>query len=370
MKIKSRREFVKSCVCLALTAVPCVRGLFLPGCGDGRNATRRQNEISDAQAEGVQERSTAAIDPKFEAGYLKLHKTGELKRRGEKLWKVMEECRLCPRECGANRLKGERGLCQASSQLEIASYHPHFGEERPLVGTGGSGTIFFTNCSLRCVFCINWEISQGGEGTARSVEEFANMMLDLQRRGCHNINIVTPTHYPAHILLALDIAAAKGLRLPLVYNTCGWERLDVLKVLDGVVDIYLPDFKYARSEMASKYSSGADTYAEFTKSALLEMHRQVGVARPARDGLMYRGLMIRHLVMPNDVSGTKEVIEWIASNLPKDTYLNIMSQYRPMYKAFDYPEIARRLTHEEYANAVRWAREAGLTNLDAQGWPF
>jgi putative pyruvate formate lyase activating enzyme len=179
---------------------------------------------------------------------------------------------------------------------------------------------------------------------------------------------VTPTHYSPHLVLALDVAARRGLRLPLVYNTCGWERLEILKRLEGIVDIYLPDFKYSDSEMAAKYSSGADTYAEITKQALLEMNRQVGVARPASDGLMYRGLMIRHLVMPNGVSGTKKVIEWIATNLPKDTYFNIMSQYRPMYKAFDYPEISRRLTREEYSKTVKWAKEAGLTNLDIQGY--
>ncbi len=238
-----------------------------------------------------------------------------------------------------------------------------------MVGRGGSGTVFFSNCGLRCVFCINWQISQGGEGEPRSLENLADMMLHLQRMGCHNINIVTPTHYSPHIVLALDIAAAGGLRLPLVYNTCGWERQEILRMLDGIVDIYLPDFKYADSAMASKYSSGADTYPEVTKAALLEMHRQVGVARPAKDGLMYRGLMIRHLVMPNRVSGAREVIDWIAENLPKDTYVNLMSQYRPMYKAFDYPEIARRLTRTEYIEVVEYAKQAGLTNLDIQSLP-
>ncbi len=196
------------------------------------------------------------------------------------------------------------------------------------------------------------------------------MMLHLQEIGCHNINVVTPTHYSPHIVLALDIAAGKGLKLPLVYNTCGWERLEILKKLDGIVDIYLPDFKYSDGEMAAKYSSAAETYPEVTKAALLEMHRQVGVARPASDGLMYRGLMIRHLVMPNNVGGTKNVIEWIAQNLPKDTFLNIMSQYMPMYKAFNYPQIDRRITRKEYAEAVEWAKEADLTNLEIQGYPL
>ena len=256
------------------------------------------------------------------------------------------------------------------------------------MGEGGSGTIFFTHCGLRCVFCINHEISVEGKGAFASIEDLAQMMLALQEWGCHNINVVTPTHYSAHIVLALDMAAAKGLRLPLVYNTCGWERLEILKMLDGIVDIYLPDFKYASGEMAVKYSTCAppdtpysrskvrerysptETYPELAKTALLEMHHQVGVAKPAGDGLMYRGLMIRHLVMPNGVSGTEEVVQWIAGNLPKDTYLNVMSQYTPMYRAFEYPKIARRITHEEYSEAVRAAKEAGLTNLEIQGYRF
>jgi putative pyruvate formate lyase activating enzyme len=226
--------------------------------------------------------------------------------------------------------------------------------------------VFFSNCNLRCVFCLNWEINHRGDGSATSLEDLAEMMLSLQGMGCHNINVVTPTHYSPHIVLALDIAAAGGLRLPLVYNSSGWERLEVVRMLDGIVDIYLPDFKYADGAMASKYSSGAATYPEITKAALLEMHRQVGVATPAADGLMYRGLMIRHLVMPNDVGGSEEVIDWIAQNLPSNTYVNIMSQYRPMYRAHDYPEIARRLRRREYTEVVEHARQAGLTNLDAQ----
>jgi len=272
--------------------------------------------------------------------------------------------------CGVNKLKGEKGFCQADRQLKISAFHPHFGEEKPLVGQGGSGTIFLTNCGLRCVFCINWEISQGGRGFVRSIEEFAQMMLALQKRGCPNINFVTPTHYSPHIVLAVEHAASKGLAIPLVYNTCGWERLEVLQLLDGMIDIYLPDFKYADGDKAAQYSAGADTYVEVTQAAILEMHRQVGVAKPARDGLIRRGLMIRHLVMPNNVSGTKEVIAWVAQNLPRDTYFNLMSQYTPMFKAFEYPEIARKITRKEYSDALAWARAAGLTNLDIQGYGF
>jgi putative pyruvate formate lyase activating enzyme len=344
----SRRDFVKNAVYLGLSGT-VFAGMGWPFGRKGEQAP--------------------AVDPEFEPAYLALHASGELKRRGDELWALMECCSLCPRGCRVNRLEGEEGFCRASSDLEIASAHPHFGEEDPLVGDGGSGTVFFSNCGLRCVFCINWDISLEGRGKTRTVAELAEMMLDLQDQGCHNINVVTPTHYSPHIVLGLDLAAARGLRLPVVYNTCGFERVEILDLLDGIVDIYLPDFKYSQGEMAAKYSSGAMSYPEVTKAALLEMHRQVGVAKPRKDGLIYRGLMIRHLVMPNDVSGTKKVIDWIAANLPKDTYVNIMSQYRPMYKAFEHPDIARRLTREEYAQALAWAREAGLTRLDIQGAP-
>jgi len=366
MQDRSRRRFVKTCLLLGIAGVGSAVLPGTSGCRRPDPAARRPR----AAPEDLPSDTGVKIDPAFEPPYRRLHKTGELARRGRRLWARMAECDLCPRKCGAARLDGEEGFCQASSDLEISSYHPHFGEERSLVGQGGSGTVFFTNCGLRCVFCINWQISQGGQGRSQSIEDLADMMLDLQGMGCHNINVVTPTHYAAHIVLALDLAAGRGLRLPLVYNTCGWERLDVLEMLEGVVDIYLPDFKYSDGGMADRYSSGADTCPEVTRAALLEMHRQVGVARPAPDGLMYGGLMVRHLVMPNDVGGTKGVIDWIAANLPKDTYFNIMSQYRPMYKASEYPEISRPITREEYSDALRWASEAGLTNLDIQGMPL
>jgi putative pyruvate formate lyase activating enzyme len=351
MQLETRKQFLRKF--LALSA----------GIGTALKSTARLFAGPHSVLSGEPE-----IDPEFEPPYLELHKTGELKRRGEELWEILESCQLCPRQCGARRLDGERGFCQGSSTLMISAFHPHHGEERPLRGRGGSGTIFLTNCGLRCVFCINWEISQGGQGKNREIDEFAEMMVKLQEMGCHNINVVTPTHYSPHILLALDVAAKKGLRLPLVYNTCGWERVEILKKLDGIVDIYLPDFKYWDADMAAKFSSSAYGYPDGTKKAILEMHRQVGTAKPAYDGLMYRGLMIRHLVMPNNVGGTREILEWIAEKLPKDTYVNVMSQYHPMFKASDYEEISRSLTRKEYEDAVRWAHEAGLTNLDIQGF--
>lgn len=369
MRGRTKRDFLKSCLTLVASA-PLAPLLLLSGCGQRTGSAARPVADGGEPTGARQTAAAARIDPDFEPGYLRLQRSGELEERGRSLWSLMEGCRLCPRECGAARLSGETGFCDSSAQLRVSSYHPHHGEELPLRGTGGSGTVFLTNCGLRCVFCINWQVSQGGEGQDRSVEDLAAMMLNLQRMGCHNINVVTPTHYSAHIVLALDMAARRGLRLPLVYNTCGWERREILEILDGVVDIYLPDFKYADGEMAARYSSGARSYPEVTREALLEMFRQVGVAHPAEDGLMYRGLMIRHLVMPNDVGGTREVVEWIAENLPKDTYVNLMSQYRPMHRAHEHPAISRRITRQEYADAVRWARQAGLTNLDLQGPPL
>jgi len=347
-----------------MAASACGAGLCPPGAACSSGSALR---ASGSAGQTRRAASRAAIDSAFVPSYATLASQGGLKARGNALWEMMRECRLCPRECGAKRLDGQRGSCGASSRLVISACHPHFGEERPLVGRGGSGTIFFTHCSLRCVFCINWEISQSGLGDAQTVDTLADMMLHLQSRGCHNINIVTPTHYSAHLLLALDRALPRGLRLPLVYNTHGWERLEILKLLDGVVDIYMPDFKYADGRAAAEYSSGASTYPEITSAALLEMNRQVGVAKPAADGLLYRGLLIRHLVMPNRVAGTQQVFEWIAANLPRDTYVNVMSQYRPMHRAREYLAIARPLTRAEYAEAVGWARTAGLTNLDIQG---
>ncbi len=369
----TRREFLK------ITAGICIQiglpSIFLYSCqaepAPTSTATLSPTETSTPSPT----KTTAPIEtpiqtsPGFEPAYLKLHQTGELKKRAEKLWAIMESCQLCPRKCGVNRLEGMSGFCRSpGSTLVVSAFHPHFGEERPLVGTRGSGTIFITHCNLRCVFCQNWEISQRGMGSKCTLDDFAAMMLLLQETGCHNINFVTPTHYSALILKALVIAAEKGLRLPIVYNTSGWERLEILEVLDGIVDIYLPDFKYWDSDMSAKYSSGAENYPEVTKDAILEMHRQVGIAKPTKDGIMQRGLMIRHLVMPNNVAGSEKIMEWIAESLPKDTYVNIMAQYTPRFKAYDYPEISRRLTSEEYTKVVKRAQEVGLTNLDIQGY--
>jgi len=298
--------------------------------------------------------------------YLKLERQRKFKERVDQAYALMENCELCPRKCGVNRRKGEKGFCQAPFQAVVFSAHPHFGEEKSLVGDEGSGTIFFSHCNLRCVFCQNWEISQEGKGEEKSDEEVAEMMIRLQKMGCHNINLVTPTHVMPNILGATRIAFQKGLRLPLVYNTSGYERLEILKLLDGIVDIYLPDLKYMDGEMADKYSSGARDYPEVTMKAILEMNRQVGKLLVDEDEVALRGLIVRHLVMPNGVAGSEKFIRWVAENLPKDTYVNIMAQYRPEYKACEHPEISRPITREEFLEAMKAAEEYGLTNLDPQ----
>ncbi len=300
----------------------------------------------------------------YRPAYLQKHRSGRLAEIGRLLWDRLGHCDLCPRECGVNRLEGEKGTCNAGSKVKVASFHPHFGEERPLVGAGGSGTIFLSHCNLGCVFCQNWDISHRGDGRECETGELASMMIHMQDLGCSNINVVTPTHYTPHIVLALDQAASGGLRLPLVYNTSGYERLDVLELLDGVVDIYLADFKYTDPDRAGRYSGDARDYTAIAKSALLEMNRQVGVARTTGFGLIQRGLMIRHLVMPGDASGSVEAMGWIANHLPADTFVNIMLQYRPAYRAGLHPEIDRPVSREEYARVVEEALRCGLTNLD------
>ena len=300
----------------------------------------------------------------FESAYLRLERTGELAERARALWDIYKSCRLCPRQCGVNRLKGEKGVCGATSRVKVYSAHPHFGEEKPLVGRHGSGTIFFSHCNLRCCFCQNWEISHRGDGSYMSDESLGRMMADVQGLGCHNINLVTPTHVVPNIVQGLRSAIRLGLRVPLVYNTGGYDPVEIVKLLDGIVDIYLPDFKYTDGAMSEKYSAGAKDYPEVAAAAHIEMHRQVGELVVDENGIALRGLMIRHLVMPNNIAGTKKFVEFVAQKLTRSTYVNIMAQYRPEHQAFKYPELSRRLTLGEYHQAVAWAREAGLTRLD------
>ncbi|MBE9566398.1 MAG: radical SAM protein [Proteobacteria bacterium] len=303
---------------------------------------------------------------RFKPAYL-LMGPDELAARAAALRQIMRDCRLCPRECRVDRLAGETGACAVGAEPMVSSYGPHFGEEAPLVAGHGSGTIFLTHCNLKCLFCQNYDISHLGHGTTLTVEDLADTMLDLQRRGCHNINWVTPTHQVPMLVEAARLAAEKGLYLPIVYNCGGYESLEVLRLLDGIVDIYMPDAKYGDNETGLKLSSVPD-YWDRNREALTEMHRQVGDLVLDDDGVAARGLLVRHLVLPNDLARTKPVTEFIAS-LSRDTYINVMAQYRPAHRAREVPELARPITTTEFHQAVQTAFDAGLRRLD-QRWAF
>jgi putative pyruvate formate lyase activating enzyme len=299
----------------------------------------------------------------MEASYLKTHKDSILQERIESALSVLENCRLCPRHCEVNRLEGELGFCRTGRKAVVSSYSPHFGEEDPLVGREGSGTIFMTHCNLGCVFCQNYEISHLSEGVQVSATDLAQIMLTLQRRGCHNINFVTPTHMVPQILEALPEAIEGGLKVPLVYNCGGYEEVDTLKLLDGIFDIYMPDFKFWDSEVAARFCSAPD-YAEKASAALKEMHQQVGDLTLDQEGIAQRGLLVRHLVMPEGLAGTREIMRFLANEVSKDTYVNVMSQYRPCGEAHNFPELRRAITAGEFRDAVSMAREEGIHRLD------
>jgi putative pyruvate formate lyase activating enzyme len=275
---------------------------------------------------------------------------------------ILKECTACPRECRVDRTAGDTGYCRTGDKPFISGYGPHFGEESPLVGRFGSGTIFFGNCNLGCLFCQNYSISHLGEGMAITFERLAGIMLDLQNEGCHNINLVTPTHQMPMILRALKIASGQGLNIPVVYNCGGYESLNALRILEGIIDIYMPDFKYSDRGMALRYSY-AEGYPESAKAALKEMHRQTGDL-VVRNGIALRGLLVRHLVLPGGISGTEEVVRFIAEDISKDTYINIMDQYHPCHKAAEHPPLDRRITKAEYLEALKAAEKAGLARID------
>ena len=312
--------------------------------------------------------SRESIDPAGKAwrpAYAKLEEEGRFQERIEQAYHFFERCELCPRQCRVDRLGDQRGFCRASARAVVYSHHPHYGEELPLVGRRGSGTLFFSHCNLRCVFCQNWPIAHEGRGREISDDALAEMMLDLQRIGCHNINLVTPTHFMPNILNATRKALHQGLRLPLCYNTGGYERVEIIRLLDGIVDIYLPDLKYMDGAEADRYTvRGALDYPPRAQESIIEMYRQVGNLVTDERGIALRGLMVRHLVMPNRIAGTQEFVRWVAENLSKQTYVNIMSQYRVEHRAFEHPRIARAIAPAEYLEAMQWAEEAGLTHLD------
>jgi len=301
----------------------------------------------------------------FAPTYLRLYESGELGERVDRALLALRSCEVCPRNCRVNRLEDRFAVCKTGRHAVVASYFPHFGEEDCLRGWKGSGTIFFSGCNLRCVFCQNWDISQNAVGAECPPEKVAGLMLDLQRQGCHNINFVTPEHVVPQVLEAIALAIPRGLRLPIVYNTSAYDSVASLKLLDGIVDIYMPDFKFWERETARRLAKAKD-YPDRAREAIQEMHRQVGPLKFGHDGLARRGVLVRHLVMPGRLEDTRQIVGWLAG-LSKDTYLNLMDQYYPAWKAKTNPRFAdinRRVTHPEMAQAAGLARAAGLWRLD------
>jgi putative pyruvate formate lyase activating enzyme len=320
---------------------------------------RLENETLDRRAT-----DEPSAKPRFEPAYLRLLRSGELAERARLGREHLADCDLCARYCRVNRLETTRGaICRTGERAVVNSFGPHHGEEDCLRGRRGSGTIFFSWCNLRCVFCQNWEISWKGQGDEVGDAELAEIMLRLQALGCHNINFVSPSHVVAQILAALVIAAERGLRLPLVYNTGGYDSPEALALLDGVVDVYMPDMKYGDSELAHKYSHIRD-YVRHNQAAVREMHRQVGNLVMDEDGIAQRGLLVRHLVLPEGIAGTEEVLRFLAEEISPDTFLNLMDQYRPCFKAAQFPELDRGIISAEYQEALELTRRYGLRRLD------
>ena len=298
-----------------------------------------------------------------EPSYLKLHAQGLLQRRVEEALSRLTHCELCPRECGVDRTKGEKGFCRTGRYAVVSSYNPHFGEESPLVGTGGSGTIFFTHCNLLCVFCQNYEISHQGMGDEVGPQILGRMMVQLQNWGCHNVNFVTPSHVVPQILEALPVAIELGLRVPLVYNTGGYDKVETLRLLEDVFDIYMPDIKFMDPQVAKRFCKAPD-YPEVVREAVKEMHRQVGDLLLDERGIAYRGLLVRHLVMPHGLAQTPQVMKYLADEISPNTYVNIMDQWRPCGEAHLHPDLSRRISRQEYEEALEAARSVGLHRLD------
>jgi len=294
---------------------------------------------------------------------LKLFETGELKERSRKAHELLASCCLCPRGCKADRLHGQLGFCRSGLLPRVSSFNAHHGEEPPISGTKGSGTIFFSHCNLSCVYCQNWPISQQGQGREIFPEKLADLMVELQGRGCHNINFVTPSHMVSQILEAIVIAVPLGFNLPLVYNTSGYDSLDTLKLLDGVIDIYMPDIRYTDQASAERYS-GADDYPAINQAALKEMWRQVGRLQLDGEEVAYRGMLVRHLVLPNGLSQTRAALEFLSREISSEVHLSLMAQFFPAHRAIQIEELGRNITPEEYRQALEWVEEFGLEN----GW--
>jgi putative pyruvate formate lyase activating enzyme len=298
---------------------------------------------------------------RYEPSYLNLYEQGHLKQLADDLEERAFSCSLCPHDCGVDRSRVKNGRCRSGLLPVISSWSPHFGEEAPLVGRKGSGTIFFTNCNLSCIFCQNYDISALGHGKEVSYRDLAMMMISLQEQGCHNINFVTPTHMVYAITRALLTAVSRGLHLPLVYNSGGYDSVETLRLMKGVFDIYMPDFKYSDADTGYKLS-GIKNYPEIAKGAVSEMYSQVGDLEADEAGVAYKGLLVRHLVLPNNLAGTRDAVDFLAG-LSRNTYLNIMDQYRPEYRAREHLALRRRVTLEEFDVAVNHARGAGMKRV-------
>jgi putative pyruvate formate lyase activating enzyme len=299
----------------------------------------------------------------FKPAYIDLFNKGILRERAEEALRRLSDCRICPRHCGVNRRADEKGRCGAGKDLEVASFGAHFGEERPLVGRNGSGTIFFAHCNLKCSFCQNYDISHPGDRAPAAPDNVAKIMLALQQQGCHNINFVTPTHYVPQILAALLPAAEGGLRVPLVYNTGGYDSVETLRLLDGVVDIYMPDLKFMDSDPAGRYMEAPD-YPAVVKAAIEEMHRQAGDLRLDGEGVAQRGLLVRHLVFPGGLANTREAMRFLATRISRDTYVNVMNQYHPCGTITRRDPAGRAPSRQEFREAIQAAMEEGITRLD------
>lgn len=283
----------------------------------------------------------------------------EFSRKVDELEDMLSSCKLCGNECGVNRLDGEIGKCGAGKDVKISSYSAHYGEEPPLVGEGGSGTVFLSYCPMTCVYCQNWRISRRGYGSERGVDDVAKIMLSLQKTGCHNVNWVTPTHYVPKLVEALKVARSEGLKIPVVYNTGGYDNPEVIRVLDGVIDIYMPDIKYGSDENGKKYSD-VEGYWKTVRENLKEMHRQVGCLEINEERIAEKGVLIRHLVLPGGIAESEEVLKFVAEEISPDSYINIMSQYRPEFKACEYDELSRRVRPDEIKKVKERARDFGL----------
>lgn len=299
----------------------------------------------------------------FISSYRTLLEEGELKNRVQAAYLTLTHCTGCAWKCGADRLHGKKGACLTGLRAQVSSYGPHHGEEYPISGWRGSGTIFFTHCNLRCQYCQNYDISQGEDGDEVEPEDLAEIMLELQEMGCHNINLVSPSHVVPQIVAAISLAAMAGLYLPIVFNTGGYDSLETLYLLNGIIDIYMPDMKY-NSPIIGQHYSKVRNYPQVNRLAVQEMHRQVGDLYLDKNGIATRGLLIRHLVLPNDLAGTAEIIKFLAEEISINTYLNLMNQYRPCYLAHLYPKLNRRISFHEYEDDINLAHEAGLYRLD------